>query len=937
MYDVFVSFTRTGHPGLAKDVKAALKKRGLSVFKDEDVPAGEGISSEIIAALNESRIMVVVYSESYNRRWACQWELIRAYLTGAAEGSGARRILVINPEAGDKHIFPADIADMKYLRPDQLDALVEGVKLKLAVVTEPMGTVKLPDQASRPSWQSPDVAGAFGFTGRFGELWELHNALSITDRPLTAAAYSPPVAVITGMPGIGKTYLARAYGWLFYALYPGGVHYLSVNGSAGASRARDRFAEAIRQVARRHGIVTAGQRTEQVIGLIADHVSATVKPELWIVDDLPADLDAATLAQFVIPASPIRTILIAPTCPGGVQEVNLAGLNEVDGLAVLRSGRPIGPADEAAARSIVRRLGGHPLALATAAGYLRGLDGLVSYSAYDASLATAGPDPGILASISRSMGDLTNSERTTIALAGVLGNAIPTVLISTVLAAAGPGTGSPDEAAARVIKRLGHGGFAETESAALRIHPLVIQAATQLGPPVVPLAQLATVAARKLTSLLADQPDDQTLIETARVLAQSDAVDDARSALALGRQVAAYAERAGDLAQAAAFWHQVASSRLSSNADEVAAALACVANAEFDKGVGHARHALGTGLTGDLEIRARWALAAGLDGLADFDEAGDLWTWLARATWTPPPSQRVAFEVARARAMLARGQLTDARSILDGVLTVSAAALVDDDQRNAARIELARLLIWTSKERDGRTEAESVVSFYRDRNTPGHAQCLAAEMVWAEATFALGLFEFRPDKTKWQEARQLLDRMTKDHPLTAGPHSPQGPAAAVLLGLVLVWLGKPGECVERLLPALPLLEQRLGSNHPLPLRAQYALSLAYCQLDDWGAGADILAEVWPAQRRLIGPGHPDTLRSQLQYGIALKFANRKQDALSAKMIDEVWSTMPKEVGRLNDLNAQLMFARGLRWTPYPMLRGLLKMSNWLERLTPGNH
>ena len=936
MPDVFVSFTRTGHPKLAREVKVVLEKRGISVFMDEHVPPGEGISSKIIAALNESRIMVVVYSASYNRRWACQWELIRAYLTGAAEGSGAKRILVINPEAGDMHIFPADIADMKYLRPDQLDVLAENVKLKLAGVPEPMGTVKLADQVSRPGWLSHDVAGAFGFTGRFGELWRLHNALSITDRPLTAAAYAPPVAVLTGMPGIGKTYLARAYGWLFYAAYPGGVYYVSVHGPAGASRTRDRFADAIRKVATRHGIVTAGQRTEQVIGLIADHVSGTAKPELWIVDDLPADLDAATLAQFVIPASPIRTILIAPTCPGSVQEVNLTGLNEIDGLAVLRSGRPIGPADQSAAQSIVRRLGGHPLALATAAGYLRGLDGLVSYAEYDASLAAAGPDPDILASISRSMGDLKNSERTTIALAGVLGNAIPTALISTVLAATGPSTGSLDNVAARVIRRLRHGGFAVTESAALRIHPLVIQASAQLGPPVVPLAQLATVAARKLTSLLADQPDDQTLIETARVLAQSDAVDDARSALALGRQVAAYAERTGDLAQAAAFWHQVASSRLSSNADEVAAALACVANAEFDQGVGHARHALGPGLTGDLEIRARWALAAGLDGLADFEEAGDLWTWLARVTWTPAPSQRVAFEVARARAMLARGRLTDARSILDGVLTVSAPANADDDERNAARIELARLLIWTSKEREGRALAESVVRFYRGRNTPGHAQCLAAEMVWAEATFALGLFELRPDKSKWQEARELLDRMTKDHPLSAGPRSPQGPAAAVLLGLVLVWLGKPGECVETLLPALPLLEQRVGSSHPLPLRAQYALSLAYCQLGDWRAGADILAEVWPAQRQLIGPRHPDTLRSQLQYGIALKFANRKQDALSAKMIDEVWSTMPKEVGRLNDLNAQLMFARGLRWTPYPMLRGLLTMSKWLEKVTPGN-
>src|SRR5690348_4655500 len=33
--------------------------------------------------------MVVVYSASYNERWACQWELMQAYLAGSAEGAPA--------------------------------------------------------------------------------------------------------------------------------------------------------------------------------------------------------------------------------------------------------------------------------------------------------------------------------------------------------------------------------------------------------------------------------------------------------------------------------------------------------------------------------------------------------------------------------------------------------------------------------------------------------------------------------------------------------------------------------------------------------------------------------------------------------------------------------------------------------------------------------
>ena len=125
----------------------------------------------------------------------------------------------------------------------------------------------------------------------------------------------------------------------------------------------------------------------------------------------------------------------------------------------------------------------------------------------------------------------------------------------------------------------------------------------------------------------------------------------------------------------------------------------------------------------------------------------------------------------------------------------------------------------------------------------------------------------------------MLDKLAVDYPLAAEPQNIHGPAASVLRGLVSVWLGQASECIEMLLPALPMLQRRVGSDHPLTLRAQYALSLAYCQLRDWGTGADILAEVWPSQRRLIGPQHPDTLRSQLQYGIALKMADRGQDEL----------------------------------------------------------
>ena len=108
MADVFLSFTRTGHPELAKDVADTLNRAGIPPFIDLDVGAGEGISPRLIAELRANRIMVIIYSATYQTRDACQHELVQAGLAGAAEGGLGRRIVVINPEEGEGHIeaFP---------------------------------------------------------------------------------------------------------------------------------------------------------------------------------------------------------------------------------------------------------------------------------------------------------------------------------------------------------------------------------------------------------------------------------------------------------------------------------------------------------------------------------------------------------------------------------------------------------------------------------------------------------------------------------------------------------------------------------------------------------------------------------------------------------------------------------------------------------------
>jgi hypothetical protein len=216
---------------------------------------------------------------------------------------------------------------------------------------------------------------------------------------------------------------------------------------------------------------------------------------------------------------------------------------------------------------------------------------------------------------------------------------VPPRLISGVLGAVDPRAGSATRVAADTFARLSHGGFAVAGPSGCQIHPLVVQAAALLGAPPAPPGTVAAAAARELAGLLSASPDDYVLAGHARVLADGGEVPDVGATWDLGRLVAGHSERAGDLAQAAARWYRLAETAPDSAADQVAAALACVANGEFGRGIERARRALSLGLTAEQETQARWALAAGLDGLGRFPQADGLWAWLA-AGRDPGPARR---------------------------------------------------------------------------------------------------------------------------------------------------------------------------------------------------------------------------------------------------------------------------------------------------------
>jgi len=910
--DVFVSFTRTGHPELAEKIEDLLTPE-MSVFLDKSVPVGDAISDRIPQALADSRLMVVVYSASYVTRWACQWELIQAVLAGAAEGDPAGRVLVVNPEPGGRHIVPAAVADSMYLRADDLPRLKDAVRRRLERLPGPMAAIRPP--LEQPRWLPPTVPGAQGFVGRFADLWSLHDALTGVERPLTFSSPGGPVAVVTGMAGIGKSSLVRAYAHLFGAAHRGGVYWTRVGGPGGVDAARLRFDQQVRALAGADGLPIAGENAARLRVLLAEHLDRSGQPFLWVVDDLPPDLDGDVLDDFVLPSRFARPVFLtqrAGALPGR-RTVALGGLAVADALRLLRRERTIVEADRPIAESLIARLGGHPLALNAVAVELRDYEGRGSYR--DAVEQITSRRPDVVAVIGQSMRSLDSRALALAALAGLLAPApVPAAVFAGI--EADPDTGSL-VGGLDALRELRRHGFARQDGPTWQIHPLVVDAAASLGPPPVPPERLGTAAARTLAALLTEAveayaPETALLAQHAAALADSGHGD-------VQRALAVHYTRVGDAARAAFTWHRVASEHPDSVPDLIGYAVAGSANGEYPRAREFAGRAVDLATDPGSRARARWALAVASDGIAEFSDADRLWADLDRSDWTPPPGS--TFRVSRARAHLARGQLRAARLLLEPLL-----ADPPGEESHAARLEYARLLLLTGASRDARKLADDVVRWYRERGAPGHVRALEAEMIAAEATVTLDFFELKPDTARWAHAEARLAEVARSD---SGPHSVTGLVAAVQHGLVLLRLGQQARCRAVLEPVLAPLATALGENHPIVLRARYVLASVHLQLNEYAQAEALLADVWDEQRRVLGPGHPETLASQLEYGVALKFSDSKR---SRELITDAYRRLPDEVGRANDLYGRAWAARFLLpIMPAAFIRGLNRLEQLMQR------
>ncbi|MFD3970412.1 TIR domain-containing protein [Streptomyces cyaneofuscatus] len=940
-YDVFLSFG--GHDrARAERIAKALRDRKLTVFLDEDIGIGQGVTQTIQQALASSRTLLVHYSAGYPSRYACQYELTAALLAGQRDADPAGRIVVMNPEPTEEHLFPVELADASFARPPgygdkaALADLEAAIRQRLSSVRGTMGDAGF---SERPRWIADRMAGAYGFVGRYREQWQLHTQLRQGAYPLIRESTAGPVTALLGVAGAGKSALAAAYAWQFGAAYPGGIHWLNLSGTT-PSDLSTRYVQELRKVARTLRLGPAADRAgaAELIAAVSDHLCTTARPALWVADDLPPGLGREEIESLLLPAAPlVHTVLISRQGPfaESMPVVELGPMSGEDAHLLLRAHRPVGDDDERRALdSLVERLGGHPLSLRLAGRRLRDRQGLSSLIDDVRRLIE---DPTVLDAatslVRGSLDPLTDQQRLILQIATMgAGAPLPARLVADALTVLDPGEGDPGDALVDLRERM----LAIRIEDRWEVHAIVREAAQRYLPHVVPESDLVRLMASVLLRRADDGIEPDRLMPYAAGLVRHPDVtpDDGR---ALHRMLSVFHQDRGEPVEAARHWDQALASGTPALPDLLAAARAhldaghCEQAEEY---ADRARRAAAPG--GPSELSAVGLSAQALDALGRPEAANPHWETV-RATFassggTARPGMRTAENAPgfdQARVELQLGYVKSRRLRGDmGVALKHAEDLVDllgrrppelaGHHLQAARIELAILQLSTNAQREARQTAEAVQRWYHERGPHTHMNAVLAQTVLAQAWLTLHLLELHPDPANWREAAETLGRLAHQLSRSHGPLNERTLSTSVEYGNALLCLGRSREAQEHLTDTVSRLDRRHGDRHPLALRARLLLARSYGQQGDYATAKGLSEHAYTGLVATLGPCHPDTLHAQYDLGLALVLTGSQGQGL--RLLSAVRRTSPSSMGRKNDLYAQSVVATALGVLPSKVWR-----------------
>jgi tetratricopeptide (TPR) repeat protein len=373
----------------------------LNVFFDTHaIRSMDDWLARILTGLRQSKMMVAVLSPSYFQSDYCrrEWEFyVETELAHALPGNGIAPIYVVkhpafeaDPVEEKLEIWIKDLRRRQYIEwlpfwPEGAHALErEDVRRRLAVLPAQIAE-RLSRAAARDASPNTVPLPSVHFVGRRDEMHALLNDL--------ISGQIGAITAVHGIPGIGKSMLAFAYAWGFGFKYPGGRFLIN------AANLAD-LAAGVIALAEPKGVALGdSERNHPEIALAK--VKAALEsgpPALIVIDNVddPALLTPRACERALPKGDHIHVLVTTRISPDDLPRMRCLALDSLepqDALALLQGFRPIAdsPQDDEwkAALEIVRRLGGHALAVEVVAVFLREHDG-VSYREFAESLERDG-------------------------------------------------------------------------------------------------------------------------------------------------------------------------------------------------------------------------------------------------------------------------------------------------------------------------------------------------------------------------------------------------------------------------------------------------------------------------------------------------------------------------------------------------------------------
>lgn len=919
-YDVFLSSTRRNPTG-PSEIKNALEHRGLTVFRDDRIEEFDGITDGIAEALAGSAVLLAYYSKEFPEQYACQWELTAAFLAGQREGDPLRRVLVVNPDAPQcDHIAPVELSDARFFGPisttDDLDRLAALVRTKVDATVGPIGTL-------RSGTLLRTVDRKFGFTGRYPQMWAVHSHLHAPDFPMVHEPVSQGVAVVRGLPGMGKSSLVQQYAHLFQDAYPSGVvqtgPFDDARRESDPSQVLAQFNKELQEFARHRLGMRFGSISLTDLRLrVADQLTRAGDKLLVIVDDLPGSIDEEAFGQLLIPSPLVRTVITTRTGAWSWHPptVVLGGLTVDEANNVLQARRPAGHGlNRVLVTELVDRCGGHPQILQSIARQMRNHRGVPTAEAINGYFARAGQS--VTEAMSADIALVSPEARRVLDIAAVLAPApFPPSVV------AGALSWSMAETVV-AFDELGDNGLARHSDQGWEVHAVVSDAVLKDNA----LPALAVEAARTLLDL----PDrDVHFVRHALTLANRNAVP-VQLRLRLLRTVASEYRAQGDTHAAGAIHDRIVELGVPTANDLIDAAEAWIGCGRYQDAVAAATRAIGQTSDEQLAYRGRLIGAQALDCQWRFVDADALFWATAEipAPWSSA-EQRFRTLLARAVAHRLRGEPKAGLEVLDPIrieLRAAPPGPIRDEVAPSVQLEYARLLQLTGRAREARTVADEVVAYYRNAGLETHSGHFEALGVKAEASLTLDLTELKAKPELWQWSQQQLAALLETHVRYFGGSNPLTLAAAVRADRALISLGKPEQALRAMATTEQDIVRHLGERDPLRQRLRFAMAQAHGQLREFSRESEILRDVLALQEATIGEHHPDTVETRLELGIALAMIGCRAEAI--ELVDRARHQIKKVLGSVVELNGKATAATCIVRLPSFAIRRLLKIEGFL--------